>query len=206
MKIKLTKQQKIKVESPNKLYEIMQKILLRESEIDRNKEHFWTISLDHANRIINIELVSLGTANRTLVEPTDVFSIPLQKQAKKLIIVHNHPSGELEPSEADKDITDRLIQVGRITNVSLIDHLIISEENYYSFNDNDLIEKLGMSLKYVPPFMIKQRYEKAARELGEKDRNEEIARAMKRNGESVEKIIEYTGLSKAAITKLKIKK
>lgn len=206
MQIKLTKQQKVKVDSPTKLYEIMQKILLRESEADRNKEHLWTISLDPANRIINIELVSLGTAGKTIVEPTDVFSIPLQKQAVKLIIVHNHPSGELAPSEADKDITDRLIQVGRITNVELIDHIIISEESYYSFNDNGLIEELGMSLKYVPPFMIKQRYEKQAKELGGKERNEEIARSMKRNGEPIEKIIEYTGLSKTKINQLKVKK
>ncbi|MBL4708047.1 MAG: JAB domain-containing protein [Flavobacteriales bacterium] len=203
MQIKLTKQQKIKVDSPIKLYEIMQKILLRESETDRNKEHLWTISLDNASRILNIEMVSMGTVNQTIVEPMEVFSIPLQKRAVQLIIVHNHPSGELKPSESDKDITDRLIQVGRITNVTLIDHLIISEENYYSFNDNDLIEELGMSLKYVPPFIIKQRYEKAAKELGEKGKAEDIARILKKDGHPIEYISKITGISKSVIAKLK---
>ncbi|MBL4709814.1 MAG: DNA repair protein [Flavobacteriales bacterium] len=204
MKIKLSESQKKKIKSSQDLFEIMQKILLRESKTDRNKEHLWTISLDTANRIINIELVSLGTANRTLVEPTDVFSIPLQKQAVKLIIVHNHPSGELEPSEADKDITDRLIQVGRITNLILIDHIIISEKSHYSFNDEGLIEELGMSLKYVPPYIIKQRFEKAAKEEGLKEKATEMAKAMKAKGYPIEEIVELTGLTKTTIKKLKV--
>lgn len=182
----------------------MQQILLRESEIDRDKEHLWTISLDNANRILNIEMVSMGTINKTLVEPMEVFSIPLQKRAVKLIVVHNHPSGEVEPSAADKDITDHLIQVGRITNVPLIDHLIISEKRYYSFKDFGLIDELGESLKYVPPYLIKRRFEKAAKEEAVKNRNEEMAKALKLKGVDIEIIVETTGLTKTAIKRLKI--
>ena len=214
MNIKLTKEQKIKnLNSPDSVYSIMQRILLRENKIDRNREHFWTISLDNANKILNIELVSMGTVNAVLVEPMEVFSVPLQKRAVNIILVHNHPSGDVKPSEADKDITDRLIQVGRIINVKVIEHLIISEKTYYSFADELLLKELELSLKYVPAYEIKQRYEKAAKAKGaaegaEKGRYEskkEMARAMKRNGEPIEKIIEYTGLTKAIITKLKAK-
>ncbi|MBL4707062.1 MAG: JAB domain-containing protein [Flavobacteriales bacterium] len=207
MNIKLTKTQKIKINSSADLYKIMQLILLREDKVDRNREHFWTISLDNANRILNIELVSMGTVNKTLVDPMEVFSIPLQKRAVKLIVVHNHPSGEVNPSEGDKDITDHLIQAGNIIHVKLIDHLIISEKSYFSFKDNDLMEELAMSLKYVPPYVIKQRYEKAALELGEKrgekKKAEEMARAMKSKELEIELIIELTGLSKTAIKRLK---
>jgi DNA repair protein RadC len=194
MNIKLTKEQKIKaVNTPQSVYSIMQRILLRENKIDRNREHFWTISLDTANKILNIELVSMGTVNAVLVEPMEVFSVPLQKRAVNIILVHNHPSGEVKPSEADKEITDRLIQVGRIINIQVIEHLIITEKSYYSFADSGLLKRLELSLKYVPAYEIKEQSKK------------EMARVMKRNGEPIEKIIEYTGLTKAIITKLKAK-
>jgi DNA repair protein RadC len=73
----------------------MQQILLREDKIDQNREHFWVIGLANNNRILFIELVSLGTVNRTLVEPMEVYSLALQKRAVKIILCHNHPSGIL---------------------------------------------------------------------------------------------------------------
>ena len=198
MNIKLTKEQKIKaVNSPQSVFSIMQRILLRENKIDRNREHFWTISLDNASKVLNIELVSLGTVNETLVEPMEVFSVPLQKRAVKIILVHNHPSGEVMPSEEDKDVTDRLIQVGRIINIQVIDHLIISERSYYSFADSGLLKQLELSLKYVPAYEIK--------EQGKNERSKEIAKALKAKGVKTEIIIAATGLTKAIITKLKAK-
>lgn len=203
MTIKLTEKQKIKIGSSADIYRIMQPILMREGEIDRDKEHLWTISLDTANRILNIELVSMGTVNKTLVDPMEVFSIPLQKRAVKLIVVHNHPSGEVNPSEADKDVTDNLIQAGKIIHVELLDHLIISEKRYYSFKDQGLMDELEMSLKYVPPYVIKQRYEAAAKKAGEKQGKEEMAIAMKKEGLDIELIVKVSGLSKTAIKRLK---
>jgi DNA repair protein RadC len=208
MNIRLKKEEKVKVLCADDLYGIMQRILVRESRIDRNREHLWTVSLDTAYRILNIELVSLGTVNKTLVEPMEVFSIPLQKRAVKVILVHNHPSGELRPSERDKDITDQLIQVGRIMNVPLMDHLIISETACYSFLDSGLLHELQQSLKYVPAYEIKKRYEKAAIEKGEQQGVEkgrkEVARQMKKEGYAIEAIMKMTGLSKAVIGRLKI--
>jgi DNA repair protein RadC len=212
MNVRLKKEDKIKVLGAHGVYGIMQQILMRESLIDRNREHFWTVSLDNALRVLNVELVSMGTVNATLVEPMEVFSVPLQKRAVKVILVHNHPSGELEPGVQDKDTTDQLIQVGRIMHVPVLDHLIISEEAYYSFSDSGLLAELAKSLKYVPAYEIKQRYEKAAKDAGKEEghkagQNEkakEIARQMKKEGYAVEIIMKITGLSKAVIGKLKV--
>lgn len=212
MNIKLSSAQKIKIKRADDLYRIMQRILLRENKIDRDREHFWTISLNNANKVLNIELVSLGTVNRTLVEPMEVFSIPLQKRAVGIMIVHNHPSGELRPSKEDKETTDRLIQVGKIVGTPVLDHLIISETNYYSFAQSGLLMLLDQSMKYVPIYKTEQLINRIMRKVGEKigkgkgrkEKALEMARIMKKNGESTEKIVVYTGLSKSSISKLKV--
>jgi DNA repair protein RadC len=186
----------------------MQRVLMRENKIDRDREHLWTISLDTANKVLNIELVSMGTINKTLVEPMEVFSIPLQKRAVQIIVIHNHPSGEIKPSTADKDITDRLIQVGKIMNVPVLDHLIITEKTFFSFADSGLLGELELSTKYVPAYEIRKRYEQQAKEKGEeqgkKERSKEIAKALKEKGVEVETIAAATGLTKAVINRIKV--
>lgn len=207
MNIRLNNKAAIQIHNSEDIYSVMQRILLREEKVDRGREHLWTISLDNANKILNIELVSMGSFRATIVEPMEVFSIPLQKRAVRLILVHNHPAGSLEPSEADKDTTDHLIQVGRIMNVPILDHLIITESSYYSFVNNGLLEELSRSLKYVPAFEIKRRYEKQAEEKGnekgQKEKAKEMARVMKKKGMDIEIIVEISGLSKAVINRLK---
>ena len=140
MKIKLKPKEQLRILCADDIFGIMKKILQRENKIDRNREHFWTISLDTANKILNIELISLGSTKETVVEPMEVLSVPLQKRAVKIILVHNHPSQELIPSAADKDITDRLIQCGLIMHVPVLDHIIISEKKYYSFEVSGLLK------------------------------------------------------------------
>lgn len=206
MKIELKGNQKIRIHSALDIYHIMREILLLEDESDRMKEHFWTISLDNGNTVLNIELVSLGTATNTLVEPMEVLSIPLQKKAVRLILVHNHPSGNLTPSHQDEDTTDRLIQACLIMNVPVIDHIIITENSYYSFEESGLLAKLEKSTKYVPPYLLKERYEKAAEEKraqGKQEGMKELAKAMLSKGYDIAEIMELTGLSKAAINKIK---
>lgn len=207
MNIKLTGNRKIKIYNAHDIYNVMREILILEEESDRMKEHFWTISLDNGNTVLNIELVSLGTATSVPVEPMEVYSIPLQKKAIKLILVHNHPSGNIVPSHNDEDITDRLIQVGLIMNVPVIDHLIITENSYYSFAESGLLANLAKSTKYVPAFVLKQQYEKAGKERGKqegiKENQKEVAKAMLSKGYPIEEIIELTGLSKAVINRLK---
>ena len=209
MNIKLTNSQKIKVLCSDDIYGIMQRILLRENKIDRNREHFWTISLDNANKILNIELVSMGSATKTIVEPMEAFSVPLQKRAVRIILVHNHPSGELKPSEGDMDVTDRLIQAGRILRTPVLDHLIITEKTYFSFKDVGLIKELEKSTKYMTAYELKRRYQKEAlakgEATGEKKKAVEMAKAMKEDGIAIETIVKISGLSPTTIKRLKTK-
>ena len=208
MNIKLSESNKIKIHCSDDIYPVMQKILLRENKVDRDREHFWTISLNTAHKILNIELVSMGAVNKTIAEPMEVFSIPLQKRAVKVILIHNHPSGEVQPSEADKDLTDKLIQVGKIMNVPVLDHLIITEKTYMSFKDTGLLDELEQSTKYVPAYQLKRRYERAAEEKGaekgKKEKAKEMAKAMKREGIDLDTIVKISGLTKATINKLKV--
>lgn len=218
MNITLTDREKIKVMNSNDLFKIMQSILLREQRVDQDREHFWTVCLNRANVIMNIELVSMGNVFSTGVLPMEVFSIPLQKRSVNLIIVHNHPSGELTPSTADIDVTDHLYQVGKFLNVPVLDHMIISKQGYFSFADDGLLGEISQSLKYVPVYMQKQKalkeqrkeFEKEskkntakAHKQGQKDKAEEMAKVLLEKGVDIETIAEASGLSKAAVKRLK---
>jgi len=217
MNITLTDKEKIKVMNSDDLYKIMQSILLREQRVDQDREHFWTVCLNTANVIMNIELISMGNVFSTGVLPMEVFSIPLQKRSVNLIIVHNHPSGELKPSDADKDVTDHLYQVGKFLKVPVLDHMIISNKGFYSFADSGLLEELSQSLKYVPVFMQKEKAVKEAKKEfekeskknsakahkdGQKEKALEMAKMMKEKGYPIEEIVQLTGLSKTVVGKL----
>ena len=206
MNVKLTEAEKIKILNSDDLYGIMQKILLRENKIDQNREHFWVIGLENNNRILFIELTSKGTINQTFVKPMEVFSLALQKRAAKIMLVHNHPSGELKPSETDKDITDRLIQVGIIVETEVIDHLIISTKSYLSFSDIGLLEQLKQSKKYIPTFELIKEAKKEAAKIAEKKKAVEIAKELKRRETPIEDIAGITGLSIEEIEKLRVQK
>lgn len=132
----------------------MQRILQRENKIDKEKEHFWIVGMNTAGYILYIELVTLGTVKQAIIEPMNVYRVAVMKNATRVIAVHNHPSARLEPSEADKDVTDRLIQVGKILNIKMEDHLIISPVSYISFATMGLMTALEASLKYVPTYQV----------------------------------------------------
>ena len=139
MNVRLSKEHKIKISGSSDIFAIMQKILLRENKIARDKEHFWVIGLAVNNKILYIELVSLGSVTETIVNPMEVFSLALQKKSPRVILVHNHPSKELKPSVSDKRITTKLVQGGKLVNITILDHLIISIDNYFSFADAGLL-------------------------------------------------------------------
>lgn len=170
MNIQLSEEEKIRILNSEDLYGIMQRILLREQKIDQDREHFWVIGLGSSNQVLFIELISLGTVNKTIVEPMEVFSFALQKRAVNIMLVHNHPSGDLKPSASDKDVTNRLIQVGVIVNTQVIDHLIISHDKYVSFADMGLMTELRRSKKYqVPTTPLNDRIKKEADKILKKE-------------------------------------
>lgn len=210
MNVKLNELEKIKILNSEDIYSVMQRILLRENKIERNKEHFWIIGLAQNNRILYIELISVGTINKTLVEPMEVFSIALQKRTVKIVLVHNHPSGSIRPSEEDKDITDHLIQVGQFLNIPVIEHLIISLKTYYSFNDSGLLYQLSKSEKYVLPYKLKEKIRKEAEEIGEnkgiQKEKMKLAQTLKNKDFPTILIVDLTGITEEEAKKLKKQK
>ncbi|NKC12484.1 MAG: DNA repair protein RadC [Gammaproteobacteria bacterium] len=139
MNVRLSKDQKIKIGSPEDIYAIMQKILLRENRLGRAKEHFWVIGLTFKHQIAYIELVSLGSISAAIVTPLEIFSLAVSKKSPKVVLVHNHPSGSLEPSKVDRALTEKIVAGGKILEVAVLDHLIISETGYYSFAQHQLL-------------------------------------------------------------------
>jgi len=106
---------------------------IRASIRDKAKEHFKLILLNPRNKIIGISTISIGILNASLVHPREVFKDAITHSAASVVLAHNHPSGDPEPSEDDITITKRLIEAGKILGVEVIDHIIIGKNDYYSF-------------------------------------------------------------------------
>ncbi|MFL0081660.1 JAB domain-containing protein [Tenacibaculum maritimum] len=203
MNVRLSKEQKIQILNSTDVYKVMQQVLLRENKIRRNQEHFWVVGLDNANKILFIELIGLGAVNRVNANPPDVFRMGIYKLAVKMILVHNHPSGNIKPSEADKTFTDKLLKVGKLINIEVVDHLIISEEKYTSLADNGVIKELQNS----GTFEIIDKEKKDLEEWRIKTEKEysvkiDIAKKMVKDGIDIDTIKKYTGLTKWDIKKL----
>lgn len=103
------------------------------------KEHFLAVTLNGGHDIIQIHVVSVGTVNRTLIHPREIFNEAIRENAAALILCHNHPSGRTEPSKDDLETTKNLIQASEIMGIPILDHIIIDKENYYSFMENGLL-------------------------------------------------------------------
>lgn len=138
MQIRLSKEQKIKVANADDVYIIMRSILMRENKLSRQKEHFWVVGLSNKNVILYIELVALGTINEVMVKPVEVFNFAVVKKAIKIILVHNHPSGELIASAQDIRLTQRLKAGADALEIEILDHFIISENGYIGMYPLDI--------------------------------------------------------------------
>ncbi|MCB4781989.1 MAG: DNA repair protein RadC, partial [Sulfurovum sp.] len=106
---------------------------------NKKQEYFLSITLDGASHIINTRTVFIGTLNQSMVHPREVFANAIADRAAGIIIAHNHPSGTLRPSQADIRITERLKEVAKLVGIELLDHVILSQEGYYSFSDEGLL-------------------------------------------------------------------
>lgn len=100
---------------------------------DRKQEHFLCASINGANEILNIRVVSIGLIDRTPVHPREVFADPLVDRASAIIVAHNHPAGSLEPSRSDIEVTKQLKAAGDLIGITLLDHIIFNRNGYFSF-------------------------------------------------------------------------
>jgi DNA repair protein RadC len=106
---------------------------------DLDHEEFWIVLLNRANRITSKHLISKGGQAGTVADPKIIFNTVLQHHATSVILAHNHPSGNLKPSSADVALTNKLIAAGKLLDISVLDHLIITDRGYYSFADEGII-------------------------------------------------------------------
>lgn len=103
------------------------------------KEFFKVLLLNSKGEIISIEKTSIGDLNSTIVHPREIFYTPIRRSAAAVIFVHNHPSGNPIPSQEDIDVTNRLVEAGKILGIKVLDHIVIGDGTYVSFKDKQLI-------------------------------------------------------------------
>ena len=106
---------------------------------DKLQEYFYCLYLDNSKKVIKEKLLYIGTVNYSLVHPREVFKEAFLLSASSIICIHNHPSGNIIPSKQDIDTTNKLIEIGRLVGIEIVDHIIISKDKYYSFFENDVI-------------------------------------------------------------------
>lgn len=104
------------------------------------QECFYVFYLDCKKYLIERKLLFMGTINRSIIHPREVFKHAYLCSASSIICMHNHPSGDVIPSNADIEITKTLLEIGRIQGIDLIDHIVVSDLNYFSFYENNILE------------------------------------------------------------------
>lgn len=100
------------------------------------QEHLIAVFLDAKNKLINYKVIFIGTVNMSITHPREIFKEAIKNAAVSVVLIHNHPSGEITPSLADKTFTKQVYNSGKIIGIPLLDHIIIGDNNYYSFYDN----------------------------------------------------------------------
>ncbi len=108
---------------------------------DLTQECFYSLYLDQHKKLIAKKLLFKGTLNRSLVHPREIFKEAYLSSAAYIICLHNHPSGNVIPSNEDINITSHLVKIGKLQGIPIIDHIIIGNNNYYSFYENDALER-----------------------------------------------------------------
>ena len=112
--------------------------MMRSQLKGKKKEHFFVICLDTRNRLINCRPVSIGSLDTSIVHPREVFKEAVSSSAASVIFVHNHPSGDPEPSKEDTELTKRLAKAGEIVGIDVLDHIIVCDKSYLSLKARNL--------------------------------------------------------------------
>lgn len=127
-------QVRAKITSSRDIYELMKPELF-----DEQVEYFFLILLTRSNQVIKKHLISQGGTSATVVDSKIVFKVALEHLSQSIILVHNHPSGNLTPSEQDKRLTERLVKIGRELDLPVLDHVIFGDRGYFSFADEGIL-------------------------------------------------------------------
>jgi len=123
-----------KITSSKQAYDFMKSVFL-----DLPHEEFWLLLLNRSNSVIRKECISRGGVAGTVVDAKIIFKIALDNLASSIMLFHNHPSGNLKPSDSDIAITKKMKEAGALLEISVLDHIIITDDSYFSFNDEGMI-------------------------------------------------------------------
>ncbi|MBP7173678.1 MAG: DNA repair protein RadC [Cloacibacterium sp.] len=126
--------EKITITKSKDAYQILQPFLS-----DQSVEEFWVIFLNQNNKVLYKTCLTKGGINQTIVDTRVLFKIALEHLATGIIVAHNHPSGSLKPSAEDVEITQNILKAGEILQIQLLDHLIITQDAYFSFADSGML-------------------------------------------------------------------
>jgi len=138
---------------------------------DRRQERFLCLSLNGAHELIAARIVTIGLVNRTIVHPREVFADPLLDRASAIAVAHNHPSGNLQPSAEDNEITRRLKSSADILGISFLDHVIFSDTCFFSFRQEGLIAPFGAGEKPETDGWVEEKDRPLVRQASKKRRN-----------------------------------
>jgi DNA repair protein RadC len=130
------KDSKIQVDGAAGVAKVFQDILALEDKIEQEKEHYYVMHLNIRSQVLMVELVTVGTLTSSLVHPRETFRRAVIAGAYSLIIAHNHPSGEVDPSDEDMKITRAMLDAGNILGITMLDHIIFAKGKFFSFKEN----------------------------------------------------------------------
>lgn len=116
-----------KIATPQAVFKLLKPLIG-----NKKKEHFLLLSLDSKNNLLSLDTISIGTINVSLAHPREIFQAAIKNSAATIILAHNHPSGDPTPSDNDLKITQRLLEISQLLGIKLIDHIIITADNFYS--------------------------------------------------------------------------
>jgi DNA repair protein RadC len=126
---------KITIKDSKDVAKVFLDLLRLEDKIDQEKEHFYVMHLDIRNRVKLVELVSLGTLTASLTHPRETFRRAVMQGSASIIVAHNHPSGEVDPSDEDTKTTKLLFEAGTLLGITLYDHVIFANDKFFSFRE-----------------------------------------------------------------------
>lgn len=204
MNVKLTKTQRILIQSSEDIARIMRQILLRENRVSRQREHLWTIGLSEEYKMMYVELIAFGIPVKTKIQPMEIYRLALQKDCRYLYICHNRKTADMAAQADDKALTDRMIQVGHIVGIQVFDHIIVNPktEDFLSYRDVGLMDELSKSTAWVPKFEQVKRIKQMATEQAVLKTKIAMVKELKKKKINISIISDVSGLSPKEIEKI----
>jgi DNA repair protein RadC len=140
------KDSKIEFKNTQEIAKVFQDLLLLEDEIEQEKEHFYVMHLNAKSQLKTVELVNLGTLTASLGHPRETFRRAVIAGSASIIVAHNHPSGEIDPSAEDTKVTRLLMDGGNILGIKMLDHIIFTKDKFFSVKENRVQKIQGEKL------------------------------------------------------------